>query len=65
MVKETDKLDQERRARSTCFAHFWSVPEGNTGRLLALAGWYKPLTSFCHKQYEVTAEPQSKTSHLL
>ena len=42
MVKETEKLDQERRVRSTRFAHFWSVPEGDIGCLLALAGRYNP-----------------------
>ena len=42
MVKETEKFDRERRVRSTRFAHFWSVPKGVTGCLLALAGWYKP-----------------------
>ena len=65
MVKETKKLDRERRVRSTCFAHFWSVPKGDIGCLLALAGWYKPPTGFCHKSYEVTTEPQSRAPHLL
>ena len=65
MVKETGKFDRERRVRSTHFAHFWSVPEGDVGSLLALAGWYKPPTGFCHKPYEVTAEPQSGALHLL
>ena len=65
MVKETEKFDRERRVRSTHFAHFWSVPEGDVGCLLALAGQYKPLTGFCHKPYEVTVEPQSRTLHLL
>ena len=66
MVKETGKFDRERRVRSTHFAHFWSVPEGDVGSLLALAGWYKPPTGFCHKPYEVTAEPQSRAPpHLL
>ena len=35
MVKETKKLDRERRVQSTRFAHFWSVPEGDIGCLLA------------------------------
>ena len=65
MVKETEKFDRERRVRSTRFAHFWSVPEGDIGCLLALAGRYKPLTGFCHKLYEVTAEPQSTVPPLL
>ena len=42
MVKETEKFDRERRVRSTRFAHFWSVPEGDIGCLLALAGLYNP-----------------------
>ena len=65
MVKETEKFDRERRVRSTHFAHFWSVPEGDIGCLLALAGRYKPLTGFCHKLYEVAAEPQIRAPHLL
>ena len=65
MVKETEKFDRERRVRSTRFAHFWSVPKGVIGCLLALAGLYKPPTGFCHKPYEITAEPQSKAPHLL
>ena len=65
MVKETEKFDRERRVRSTCFAHFWSVPQGDIGCLLALAGQYKPLTGFCHKPYEVTMELQSRAPHLL
>ena len=50
MVKETEKFDLERRV----FAHFWSVPEGDIGCLLALAGGYNPRTGFCHKPYEIT-----------
>ena len=65
MVKETEKSDRERRVRSTCFAHFWSVPEGDIGCLLALAGRYKPPTGFCHKPYEITVEPQSRAPYLL
>ena len=65
MVKETEKFDRERRVRSTHFAHFWSVLEGDIGCLLALAGRYTPPTGFCHKRYEVTAEPQSRAPHLL
>ena len=65
MIKETKKFDQERRVRSTRFAHFWSVPEGDIRCLLALAGKYKPPTGFCHKMYEGTAEPQSRDPHLL
>ena len=65
MVKETKKFDRERRVRSTRFAHFWSVPKGDIGCLLALAGRYKPRTDFCHKLYEVTTEPQSRAPHLL
>ena len=60
MVKETKKFDQERRVWSARFAHFWLVPEGDIGCLLALAGWYKPPTGFCHKLYEITVEPQSR-----
>ena len=65
MVKETEKFDRGRRIRSKRFAHFWSVPEGDIGCLLALAGWYKPPTGVCHKPYEVTAELQSRAPHLL
>ena len=65
MVKETEKFDLERRVRSTLFAHFWSVPKGDVGCLLALADWYNPPTDFCHKPYEVTAEQQSRDPHLL
>ena len=65
MVKETKKFDQERRVRSTGFAHVWSVPKGVIGCLLALAGQYKPLTGFCHKPYEITVEPQSRAPYLL
>ena len=65
MVKETKKFDQERRVQSTRFAHFWSVPKGNIGCLLALAGRCKPLTGFCHKPYEITMEPQIRAPHLL
>ena len=62
---EIEKFDQKRRVRSTRFAHFWSVSEGDIGCLLTLAGQYKPLTDFCHKPYEITVEPQSKAPHLL
>ena len=65
MVKETKKYDRERRVWSTHFAHLWSVPKGDVGCLLALAGRYKPLTGFCHKPYEITTEPQSRALHLL
>ena len=65
MVKETEKFDRERRVRSTLFAHFWSVPKGDVGCLLALADWYKPRTSFCHKLYEIPVELQSRAPHLL
>ena len=65
MVKEIRKFDQERRVRSTRFAHFWLLPEEDFGCLLALADWYNPPTGFCHKPYEVTAEPQSRAPHLL
>ena len=65
MVKETEKFDQERRVRSTRFAHFWSVPEGDIGCLLALAGRYNTPTGFCHKPYEITVELQSRDPHLL
>ena len=65
MVKETEKFDRERRVRSTHFAHFWSVPKGDIGCLLALAGQYKPPTGFCHKPYKITLEPQSRTPYLL
>ena len=62
---ETEKFDREGRVQSTRFAHFWSVPEGDIGCILSLAGRYKPLTGLCHKPYEVTAEPQSRAPHLL
>ena len=65
MVKETEKFDGERRVQSTRFAHFSSVPEGDIGCLLASAGRYKSLTGFCHKLYEITAEPQSRAPYLL
>ena len=65
MVKETEKFDRERRVPSTRFARFWSVPQGDIGCLLALAGRYEPPTGFCHKPYEVAAEPQSRAPHLL
>ena len=42
MLEETEKFDQERRVRSTRFAHLWSVPEGDIRCLLALAGRYNP-----------------------
>ena len=64
MVKETEKFDQGRRVRSTHFAHIWSVPEGDIGCLLALAGWYNAPTGFCHKLYEITVEPQSRAPYL-
>ena len=57
MVKETKKFDRERRVRSTRFAHFWSVPEGDIGCLLGLTG-------FCRKPYEITVEPQSRAPYL-
>ena len=65
MVKETEKFDRERRVQSTRFAHFWSVPEGDIGCLLALADRYNALTGFCHKPYEITVEPQSRAPYLL
>ena len=65
MVKETKKFDRERRVWSTRFAHFWSVPKGDMGCLLALAGRYKPPTGFCYKSYEITVEPQSRAPYLL
>ena len=65
MVKETEKFYRERRVQSTHFAHFWLVPEEDVGCLLALAGWYKPPTGFCHKLFEVIVEPQSRAPHLL
>ena len=65
MVKETGKFDQERRVQSTRFAHFWSVHKGDAGCLLALAGRYKPPTSFCHKPYEVIMELESRAPQLL
>ena len=65
MVKETEKFYRERRVQSTHFAHFWLVPKGDTGCLLALASRYKPLTGFGHKPYEVTVEPQGRVPHLL
>ena len=42
MDKETEKFDREMRVRSTRFAHFWLVPEGDIGCLLALADRYNP-----------------------
>ena len=63
--KKTEKFYRERRVWSTCFAHFWLVPEGDIGCFLAFSGRYKPQTSFCHKPYEVTVEPQSRAPHLL
>ena len=63
MVKETGRFDQERKVQSTCFVHFWLVPQGDIGCLLALPGQYKPPTGFCYKPYEVTAEPQSRAPH--
>ena len=65
MVKGTKKFDRERSVQSTCFAQVWSVPKGDIGCLLALAGQYKPPTGFCHKPYEVAMEPQSRAPHLL
>ena len=65
MVRETEKFDQERRVWSTRFAHFWSVPKGDIGCLLALASRYKPLTCLCHKPCEITVEAQSRFLHLL
>ena len=65
MVKETEKFDRERRVWFTRFAHFWSVPKGVIGCLLALAGLYKPPTGFCHKPYEITVEPQSRAPYLV
>ena len=65
MVKETENFDRERRVRSTRFAHFCSVPEGDIGCLLALAGRYNPPTSFCHKPYEIAMEQQSRAPYLL
>ena len=62
---ETKKFDRERRVRSTRFAHFWSVPEGDIECLLALAGQYNAPTGFCHKPYEITVEPQSRAPYLL
>ena len=47
------------------FAHFCSVPEGDIGCLLALAGRYNAPTGFCHKPYEITVEPQSRAPYLL
>ena len=65
MVIGTEKFDHERGVRSTHFAHFWSVPGGDIGCLLALASRYKPPTGFCHKPYEITVETQSRVLHLL
>ena len=65
MVKEIGKFDRERRVQSTRFAHFWLVPKGDIGCLLALASRYKPLTGFCRKLYEITVELQSRAPHLL
>ena len=65
MVRETEKFDRERRVRSTRFAHFWSVLEGDIGCLLALTGQYNTPTGFYHKPYEITVEPQSRAPYLL
>ena len=65
MVKVTKKFDREKRVISTRFAHFWSVPKGHIGCLLALAGRYKLPTGFCHKPYEIDVEPQIRAPHLL
>ena len=65
MIKETKKFDGERRVWSTRFARFWSVPKGDMGCLLALAGRYKPPTGFCYKSYEITVELQSRAPYLL
>ena len=65
MVKERERFDRERRVRSTCFAHFWSVPKGVTGCLSALAGRYKSMAGFFHKSYEITVELQSRAPYLL
>ena len=62
MVKENKKFDPESRVRSTHFAHIWSVPEGDIGCLLALAGWYNAPTGFCHKPYEITVVLQSRAA---
>ena len=58
MAKETKKFDRERRVQSTCLAHIWSVPKGDVGCLLALAGRYKSPTDFCH-------QPCGSAVHLL
>ena len=65
MLEETEKFDRERRVRSTRFAHLWSVPEGDIGCFLALAGRYNAPTGFCHKPYEITVEPQSRAHYVL
>ena len=49
------------RVRSTHFAHFQSLPEGDTGCLLALARWYR----FLPQPYEVTEELQSRAPQLI
>ena len=51
MVKETEKFDRERRVWSTCFAHFWSVPEADMG-----ASW--------HWQVSINPQPVSAISHM-
>ena len=63
MVKETEKFEKGEFGPHT--AHFWSVPKGDIGCLLALACRYKPPTGFCHKPYEITVEPQSRAPYLL
>ena len=50
MVKETEKFDLERRVRSTGFAHFWSVPEGDIGCLFALAETCQGFIPTCQCQ---------------
>ena len=54
---ETKMSDRERRAWSTCYAHFWLILEGDIGCLLALEGLYKPLTGCFHKPCEITVAP--------
>ena len=65
MVKETEKLTEKGEFSPHALLVSPSVPEGDIGCLLALAGWYKPPTGFCHKPYEVATEPQSRAPHLL
>ena len=61
MVKETESLTEKGEFGPHALPI--SVPEGDIGCLLALAGRYNAPTGFCHKPYEITMEPQSRAPH--